>query len=172
MKHSPADIRDRLTSVQQDGRGATVRGFLSTLARSWTASTRGIAAVEFALVLPVLVLVFFAIIKFGIVFNNYIVLENGVENGARQAATQRAAPAPLSTTIAAVNAGASSLTAANITVSMYVNGTKCGSDAACNTALTQYSYTTVQATYPCNMVIPFITSGACVLTSASSEIVQ
>ena len=158
--------------VRKDKRGAMVRGFLSTLARNWTKSTGGIAAAEFALVFPVLVLLFFATVKFGIVLNNYIQLENGAENGARQAAAERNAPAPLSTTVAAVQAGAASLTASNLTVSLLVNGTKCGSDAACNTALAQYSEATVQVTYPCNLNIPYLATRTCTLSSSSSEIVQ
>jgi Flp pilus assembly protein TadG len=46
----------------------------------------GQSVVEFALVLPILALVLFGIIQFGIVFNNYIDLTDAVRAGARKAA--------------------------------------------------------------------------------------
>ena len=46
----------------------------------------GQSVVEFALVLPVLALMLFGIIQFGIVFNNYIDLTDAVRAGARKAA--------------------------------------------------------------------------------------
>jgi Flp pilus assembly protein TadG len=44
---------------------------------------------EFALVLPLLVMLLFGIIQFGITFNNYITLTDAVRAGARQAAVSR-----------------------------------------------------------------------------------
>ena len=45
--------------------------------------------VEFALVLPLLALLLFGVIQFGIVFNNYIDLTDAVRAGARKAAVSR-----------------------------------------------------------------------------------
>ena len=50
--------------------------------------------VEFALVLPILLLLVMGIIQFGIVFNNYVTLTDGVRAGARQAAVSRDLPDP------------------------------------------------------------------------------
>jgi Flp pilus assembly protein TadG len=50
---------------------------------------RGQALVEFALVLPLLSLILFGIIQFGIVFNNYIDLTDAVRAGARKATVSR-----------------------------------------------------------------------------------
>ena len=44
----------------------------------------GAALVEFSLVVPVLVLLVFAIIDFGSIYNNYVAVRNGVREGARQ----------------------------------------------------------------------------------------
>jgi len=46
---------------------------------------RGANLVEFAFVLPILVMLVFGIAEFGFAFNNYISLRNGVREGARQA---------------------------------------------------------------------------------------
>ena len=50
--------------------------------------------VEFALVLPLLLLLVMGIIQFGILFNNYVTLTDGVRAGARQAAVSRGLPDP------------------------------------------------------------------------------
>jgi Flp pilus assembly protein TadG len=47
---------------------------------------KGASAVEFAILLPIIVMLFFAIFEFGIVFNNYIALTHAAREGARLAA--------------------------------------------------------------------------------------
>src|SRR5450755_4321380 len=49
----------------------------------------GQTLVEFALVLPVLLLVLLAILKFGLMFNHYLTLTDAVRAGARQLALGR-----------------------------------------------------------------------------------
>ncbi|MBA2740648.1 MAG: pilus assembly protein [Actinobacteria bacterium] len=51
--------------------------------------------VEFALVIPVLLLLVMGIIQFGILFNNYVTLTDAVRAGARQAAVSRDLPDPV-----------------------------------------------------------------------------
>jgi Flp pilus assembly protein TadG len=58
----------------------------------------GQAMVEFALVIPLLLLLIFGIIQFGILFNNYLTLTDAVRVGARQAAVSRSLPDPVGTT--------------------------------------------------------------------------
>ena len=50
---------------------------------------KGQAMTEFAVVLPVVALVLFAIVQFGIAFNNYLTLTDAVRRGARTAAVSR-----------------------------------------------------------------------------------
>jgi Flp pilus assembly protein TadG len=50
---------------------------------------RGQTTTEFAIVLPVLCLLLFGIIQFGILFNNYVTLTDAVRAGARKAAVSR-----------------------------------------------------------------------------------
>ena len=51
-------------------------------ARSW-ASERGAEVIEFAIVLPLLLLVVFGIVDFGFLFQRYVVLTNAAMEGAR-----------------------------------------------------------------------------------------
>ncbi|QCQ22966.1 pilus assembly protein [Desulfoglaeba alkanexedens ALDC] len=69
---------------------------------------KGAAAVEFAIILPILIMLLFGIFQFGIAFNNYIAITHAAREGARLAAVdplnpddlkeiiiQRAYPVPL-----------------------------------------------------------------------------
>ncbi len=47
---------------------------------------KGASAVEFALILPILVILVFGIVQFGIAYNNYIALTHAAREGARLAA--------------------------------------------------------------------------------------
>ena len=49
-------------------------------------SEKGASAVEFALILPILLMLIFAIFQFGIAYNNYIALTHAAREGARLAA--------------------------------------------------------------------------------------
>jgi Flp pilus assembly protein TadG len=82
----------------------------------------GQALVEFAMVLPLLALLLFAVIQFGIVYNNYISLTDAVRAGARKAAVSRQTldpSGPVGVTKQAVIAAGSDITisAADVTVS-------------------------------------------------------
>jgi len=49
-------------------------------------SEKGASAVEFALILPILIILVFGIFEFGIAFNNYITITHAAREGARIAA--------------------------------------------------------------------------------------
>ena len=66
------------------------------------AGERGQAMVEFAVAAPVLVLLLFGIMQFGILFYTYIDLTSATREGARKAAVSRQDATPAATTIAAV----------------------------------------------------------------------
>jgi Flp pilus assembly protein TadG len=70
----------------------------------------GQSIVEFALVLPLVALLLFGIVQFGVVFNNYIDLTDAVRAGARKGSVSRSVPDPTGTTRQAV------IDAANITL--------------------------------------------------------
>jgi len=46
---------------------------------------QGVALIEFVLILPLTVLILFALIDFGLIFNGYTTMRNGVQAGARLA---------------------------------------------------------------------------------------
>ncbi len=69
-----------------------------------------------ALVLPLLAVVLFGVIQFGIAFNNYITLTDAVRAGARKGAVSRHLDDPRGATIAQVEAAAIDLDPEKLTV--------------------------------------------------------
>jgi Flp pilus assembly protein TadG len=77
----------------------------------------GQSIVEFAIVLPILILVVMGIFKFGTAYNNYIQLTNAVDAGARRFSIERGQVNPCADVATEVDA-ASALNTANITITM------------------------------------------------------
>jgi Flp pilus assembly protein TadG len=103
----------------------------------------GQALVEFAFVVPVLLLLVLGIIQFGILFNNYITLTDAVRAGARQAAVSRMLPNPTQVTTDRVRRSAAGLDSNKLTVSVAVW------DPATSSAIwAQGGDVTVTARYP------------------------
>ncbi|MEA2971860.1 MAG: hypothetical protein QOG82_318 [Actinomycetota bacterium] len=109
---------------------------------------RGAAVVEFALVLPVLVLFVFGIIEFGRAYNARIELTSAVREGARAVALGGDG-------VAATRAGAPGLPSTKITVI----------PTACPANPTPTTNASVVATYPFQYSIPFLRSGTWTLTA-------
>ena len=90
---------------------------------------------EFTLVLPVLAILLFGVIQFGIVFNNYLAITDAVRAGARQGAVARLSPNPAGTVTNRVRGSASNLDQSKLQVTVSSTWEK-GSDV------------TVSASYP------------------------
>ena len=101
-------------------------------------SEQGQTMTEFAMVLPLLVVLLFAIIQFGIIFNDYVTLTDAARAGARTGAVSRLSSNPSAACVNQVTGAASNLNQANLTVSSTSPWTP-GSDV------------TVSASYPYNI---------------------
>jgi Flp pilus assembly protein TadG len=107
----------------------------------------GTAFLEFALVLPVLLLVVFGITQFGLIFYHYTLVTNATAAGMRQLSISRLdSTAYCDTENTIVNAsgglggtpgssGVCPTLNTGFTIAMKVNGTACASNSACQTAL-------------------------------------
>ena len=98
-------------------------------------SEQGQSLTEFALALPVLALLLFAVIQFGIAFNNYVTLTDATRAGARKAAVSGKAPNPSGTCTAAIRSSAKDLQQSDL-------------DASCSSTWQPGADVTVTATYP------------------------
>ena len=90
---------------------------------------------EFALVLPILAVLLFGVIQFGIVFNNYVTLTDAVRAGARKGAVGRFSASPVSDVQNAVTNSAGGLDSSQLNITV-------------NSPWTPASDVTVTATYP------------------------
>lgn len=96
---------------------------------------RGIAAIEFALLVPPLLVIVLGMAQFGWLLGNYVMVANATSSAARYFAAQRGTTTPYSATKTQVNTSASYLSTGNLSITTYVNGTQCTSDSDCATAL-------------------------------------
>ena len=128
----------------------------------------GQAMVEFAMVLPILVVLLLGIVQFGIIFNNYETMTDAARVGARQAATSRLSGDAGTLGKAAVYAAATNLNASdlNVDVSSCAPGTY-----PCSTQdwLTTGNEVTVKATYPYSINILDFTVASGTLTTITKE---
>lgn len=131
----------------------------------WATKSRrkeeGQTLVEFALVLPILVVVLFGIIQFGVAFHDYITLTDATRAGARKAAVSRFTPASqrAGSVIAAVRSSAQNLSQGSLAPSVSSSWAK-GADV------------TVSATYPYSIRLFGIPVKSGTLASSTTERVE
>jgi Flp pilus assembly protein TadG len=142
---------------------------------------QGQSLVEFALLLPILLLLTTGIFVFGVAMNNYMQLTNAVSVGARTVAINAGITGdPCATGATAIEAAAPGLAASGMTFSfsfittagtVTANGATCTADA---TNLTSGSNIRITATYPLNLSIygKVFNSSHAVLEASSTELVQ
>ena len=121
-------------------------------------SEKGQTMVEFAIALPILCLILFAVIQFGIVFNNYIALTDAARAGARKAAVSRQTSDPTGACVTAIQNSSG------------LDQTKLG--ASCSSSWQRASDVTATATYPysINLLGFVVKSGT--LTASTTERVE
>jgi Flp pilus assembly protein TadG len=119
----------------------------------------GQSVTEFALVLPILAFLLFAVIQFGIVFNNWVQLTDATRAGARKGAVSRQVPNPQLACTNAVRASATGLTASDLNVT-------------CTSTWQMGADVTVNATYPYSISLFGIVSKSGRLTSTTTERVE
>jgi Flp pilus assembly protein TadG len=134
---------------------------------------RGVAALEFAVIAPLLFSIMFGVIEFGLVLNQYLTLTNATLVGAMQFAFSAGVDAtPYTDAVNAVKAAAPNLTP--LTISFSVNGTACSTDSGCGAALSGGTgYVSVSTSYSCaglNFALNLLPN--CTLTAQQTERVQ
>jgi Flp pilus assembly protein TadG len=139
------------------------------------ADCAGGPAVEFALVLPMLLLLLIGMIEFGLTLNNYIMLTEAVRSGARQFAISRGGTTPYTDAVNQIYGAAAGLDTSAVTITLSVAGTNCTSDTLCQNELAtnQGQPAKVVASYPCNLTfLGFDFYNNCTLSSQTTELVE
>jgi Flp pilus assembly protein TadG len=117
---------------------------------------RGQTVTEFAMVLPILLIILFGIVQLGIAFNHYVTITDATRAGARKAVVSRQTSNPTSVTVAAVRASATNL-----------NQSKLG--VIVSSTWQQGQDVTVTATYPYQISILGVIVKSGTLTSRTTE---
>jgi Flp pilus assembly protein TadG len=142
----------------------------------------GSSLIEFAVCLPVLLLILTGTFAFGLALNNYLMLTNATTIGAQQLSVSRGQTLdPCSTAATAVIAASPLLKASNLSFAYVLNGvpytgTTCASGSVATGApsnLVLNKSATLTVTYPCNLAV----YGAnivpnCTLKAQLTEMVQ
>ena len=142
----------------------------------------GSSLIEFAVCLPVLLLILTGTFAFGVALNNYLMLTNATTIGAQQLSISREGPLdPCSAASTAVISASPMLKASNLTFAYVMNGvaysgTSCASTSYTSGApsnLVVNTPVTLTVTYPCNLAV----YGAnivpnCLLKAQLTEMVQ
>jgi len=154
---------------------------------------RGQALLEFAYLLPILLILLLGMIAFGTTMNNYLEMTNGVTAGAQAVAVSRGQTTDLCQTAAipfiaatpnltsgnakfTITIGPAGSSSATYTPTSNTANPSCPSatTSAPSSDLTQGATVTVKVTYPCNLKVfgvNFAPSG-CTLTAITAESVQ
>jgi Flp pilus assembly protein TadG len=122
-------------------------------------SDRGQTMTEFALILPLLVLLLFGVIQLGIAFNNYIVLTDAVRSGARKGTVARHLSNPEAAVEAQVRAAGTELEPDDL-------------DITVTSSWQQGADITVSATYPYSISLLGLVVKTGELTSSTTERVE
>ena len=140
----------------------------------------GQSLVEFALALPVLLMVVTGIMAFGVVFNHYLMLTEATSVGARQLTVSRGQTLdPCQTFSAAVSAAAPLLKVSSLTFTLTLNGdtytgTSCSGSATSGAPADMILGTNavVKVTYPYSLGIfrSIVSNG--LLTAQTTELMQ
>jgi len=133
----------------------------------------GASAAEFALIFPIMLLILFAVIKFGITINNDIELTSGANAGVREFAVSRGSTTPLTDATNMFKQAAPNL--GHTTLTFKVGNNSCTSDTACQTALNTAQGQPVQliASYPCDLsIMGFDFAPNCKLSSDVTQLAE
>jgi Flp pilus assembly protein TadG len=122
-------------------------------------SERGQSLTEFALALPILALLLFAVIQFGIVFNNYVTLVDATRAGARKGAVGREQQNPVGAVTTEVRNSASDLRQSDLNVTV-------------TSTWQPSSDVTVRATYPYSISLLGLVVKSGQLSSTTTERVE
>ena len=164
-------------------------------ARAAAHKERGQALLEFAYLLPILMILLLGMIAFGMTLNNYLEMTNGTTGGAQALAVSRGQTLdPCMTATGPFFATTPNLTQANakftITIAPAPGGSGSTYTLASNQAnpscpsastasapssdLTQGATATVKVTYPCNLKVFGVNfaPGTCTLTAQAAESIQ
>ena len=168
VEASNRELKPMHARIHASSRDTRARVFLRAASRCLNDGS-GVAAVEFALVAPLLLGIALAALVFALALNNYILVTNGSAAGVTNLILSRGSSTPYTDTVTAVRQAAQGLVGLD-------DGAACADDATCATALGAAGGrpASVAVSYPCRLVVLDIdyAPGSCVLRQTTSGRVQ
>jgi Flp pilus assembly protein TadG len=140
---------------------------VSALARLFR-SEQGGSLVEFALVLPMMMVVITGTFAFGLALASDVTLTQATGLGAQYLQTIRStATDPCGNTLTAIEAAAPNLKASDITISVSINGGSAYSGPTCTSALSSFQSSqgepiTISTSYPCSLLVYALPYGSAI----------
>jgi Flp pilus assembly protein TadG len=139
------------------------------------ARRRGQSAIEFTLVIPILLLIMTGLLSFGLALHNFMVLTSAVNTGAQLLAISRGQTTdPCATAHSAIAAAAPSLNS-GLSLTFVIDGSTYSSTTSCTAGaadMVQGAFAQITASYPCSFGIFEIKNHACNLQTQISEFIQ
>lgn len=135
---------------------------------------RASSAVEFALILPVLLGILFGITEFGVVMYNKIEMTDAARAAARQLSIGRSNATVRTTTLASFYAAAPSFVDGSATIATFVNGAECKTDTLCMAALNAAvgGQATVSVSKACRLFTTYNILPGCTLQSTTASRIE
>jgi ABC-type multidrug transport system permease subunit len=120
MRDDGASAASLPTAAQQGPRIAWRRRLVRM-----SRDVRGVSALEFAIAAPVILAIGMGMLKFGVAMVHYLLLTNAAAQGAQTLALSRGTSTPYTSTTTSIANAAPSLTLAQITTTVTINGVAC-----------------------------------------------
>jgi Flp pilus assembly protein TadG len=137
-------------------------------------SESGGPLIEFAFVLPLMMMCLTGIFTFGVAIYNELVLQQATGAGAQFLQTDRGTSDPCAATFSAITSAAPTLKSSNITLSISINGASAVTGSSCTGQSSTLNSAegepvTVTTKYPCTLVVYGMNLGGCQLSATVTE---
>ena len=145
------------------------------MARGFLQDQRGASAAEFALVLPLLTLILFSILIFGIALRDQIALTDGVRIAARELSVSRGDATPFDNTLGRFDVSIVGLKKSDVILKLEIDGEECENNDDCADALSDAVGlpVTARASYPCNLIVLSTDFASnCILSAATTARIE
>ncbi len=140
-----------------------------------TDNQQGQSAIEFTIVVPILLILMTGLLSFGFALHNYLVLTNAVNTGAQLLAFSRGQTTdPCGTAYSAIKGAAPSL-ASGLSLTFVIDGTTYASTTSCATGVSnmvQGAFVQITGSYPCSFGIFELNNHSCNLETQVTEFIQ
>ncbi len=138
------------------------------------ADRRGSIAVEFALLMTVMVTVLFGIGRFGIALYNKIAITDAARAGVREVSIGRTSTTVYTDTTNRIKNSAPGIALTNSNITVTINGTVCTTDTTCIAAMVGAAGmpATVRVQWPCNLKVLTDFAPGCQLTGITTQRVE